>query len=109
MNLFYAWFALSFSLVWVHYVSGQTTGQFEAPVMLRAGDKPFNDVDFMMFPSPAVFDIDQDDVDELVIGSLFGYIFVCEKSSIDLVGEPVWAMPVQVNAADGKPLRLNNW
>ena len=86
MNLFYVWFALSFSLVWVHYVSGQTTGQFEAPVMLRAGDKPFNDVDFMMFPSPAVFDIDQDGVDELVsIDVSFSGVFLQRSTNVFLI------------------------
>ena len=86
----------------------ETNSNFEDPVVLRIGDEPINAEGEMMYPSPVMFDVDNDGADELVIGTIFGGIYACENSNKEK-GEPVWEAPVAVNSADGEPLNLNNW
>lgn len=81
---------------------------FERPVFLTVGEKPMNEDGQIMYPSPAVFDIDNDGKKELVLGSIFGGVFSCEDEST-VTGKHDWAAPEPVNTTDGKPLRLNNW
>ncbi len=81
---------------------------FDAPVVLKVGDKPLNADGEIMYPSPAIFDIDNDGKDELVIGSIFGSVHACENES-DSSGEPVWSEPKVVKTNKNEPLELNNW
>lgn len=81
---------------------------FDAPVVLKAGDQPINANGRIMYPSPAIFDVDNDGKDELVIGSIFGSVHACENES-DSSGEPSWSAPEAVNTSDNEPLELNNW
>lgn len=81
---------------------------FDAPVVLRVDDKPLNEDGEIMYPSPAIFDVDNDGKNELVIGSIFGAVHVCENQS-DSSGEPVWSAPKPLNTKNKKPLSLNNW
>ena len=82
--------------------------QFEEPVALMVGDEVMNQNSKMKYPSPAVFDVDNDGKDELVIGTIFGGIYACENSNQN-DGDPVWEAPVAVNSVDGEPLDLHNW
>ena len=86
----------------------ETNSNFDDPVLLKVGDTPMNAEGEMMYPSPVMFDIDNDGADELVIGTIFGGIYASENSKQEK-GEPVWEAPVAVNSADGEPLNLNNW
>ena len=86
----------------------ESHSQFEDPVYLKVGDMPLNEDGSMMYPSPAIFDVDNDGTDELVIGTIFGSIYACENSNTD-GGEPVWERPEVVKDRDGEALNLNNW
>ena len=81
---------------------------FEKPVYLKVKDAPMNESGKMMYPSPAIFDVDWDGKDELVIGTISGEVFACENSN-DRKGDPVWSAPLSVKTDDDKPIRLFNW
>ena len=89
--------------------AGLNDNQFESPICIKAGDKILNADGAMLYPSPAIFDVDQDGNDELVIGTIFGKIFACENSNASSVGDPVWGNPKALKTKDGKELKLNNW
>ncbi|MEM7456467.1 MAG: hypothetical protein AAF456_19130 [Planctomycetota bacterium] len=91
-----------------HSAADETGNIFAAPELLMIEDAPMNESGEIMYPSPAVFDIDNDGDDELVIGSIFGGVWACENKSSS-GGDPVWDQPVPVTATDGSPLELNNW
>ncbi len=78
------------------------------PELLMVGDEPLNEDGQMMHPSPAIFDVDNDGANELVIGTIFGGVYASENTN-DETGDPVWTEPVVVNTADGEPLKLHNW
>lgn len=82
--------------------------QFDAPQIIRVGDKPMNDDGQIMYPSPVLFDIDGDGKNELVLGSIFGDLFACENTN-EGKGDPTWDKPVAVENVDNVPLKLNNW
>ena len=82
--------------------------EFEAPVVLKAGDSVLNSNGKLRYPSPAIFDVDGDGKDELVIGTIFGELVACENEN-NSGGEPVWAEPIPIKSTDGKSLDLNNW
>ena len=92
--------------------AGKTTqdngSDFEKPVYLKFGDTPMLPSVRMMLPSPAVFDVDRDGKDELVIGTVVGDVFACENSN-DGTGDPVWSALKSVTTDDGKPMSLHNW
>lgn len=88
--------------------TSESATQFEDPVFLKVGDEIMNEDGKMMYPSPAMFDVDNDGQDELVIGTIFGGLFACENSNKE-EGEPVWEAPTAVNSVDDEPLKLNNW
>jgi hypothetical protein len=79
---------------------------FEAPIMLMAGDEPMKAG--YSYPSPAVFDVDNDGDDEMVLGEIMGSVSYCENENKS-GGDPVWSAVAPLLAADGKPLELNNW
>lgn len=98
---------------WVLLFCGVTSAQtsssgFGEPELLYVGDKPMNANGGMMYPSPAIFDIDNDGQDELVIGTIFGGVYYCENANQGS-GDPVWEEPIQVRTADNELLELNNW
>lgn len=74
---------------------------FEAPVMLMHGGESFENV---IFPTPVLYDIDRDDERELVVGDLIGNIWSCEPER-----GGTWGKATNVVAANGKPIKLNNW
>lgn len=89
-------------------IAQESNTNFDDPVFLKVGDAPMNAEGEMMYPSPVMFDVDNDGADELVIGTIFGGIYACENSNQG-DGDPIWESPVAVNSAAGEPLRLNNW
>lgn len=86
----------------------ESTSEFEEPVLLTVGDAPLNAEDKMMYPSPALFDVDNDGQDELVIGTIYGEVFACKNSNHG-VGDPEWEAPQAVKMVDGEALKLHNW
>lgn len=95
-------------LVGVEGFGHEDPALFCEPNLVYAGKEPLNADARIMYPSPAVFDIDQDGKDELVIGSIFGGLYSCEDMS-DAEGIHRWGVPVRVLTVDGEPIQLNNW
>lgn len=93
---------------WAPVVAQESQSKFDDPVFLQVDDAPMNEDGKMMYPSPVVFDIDNDGTNELVIGTIFGALLACENSN-EGSGDPVWEAPVVVNTHDGEPIDLNNW
>lgn len=89
-------------------VAGEPEDKFEAPVCLKVGDDPINQTGRLMYPSPAIFDVDNDGQDELVIGTIFGRL-VFSKNTNASAGDPVWSEPEPIETTEGEPLKLNNW
>jgi len=61
-----------------------------------------------MYPSPAIFDVDNDGQDELVIGTIFGRLVFSENTNAS-AGDPIWSEPEPIETTEGEPLKLNNW
>jgi hypothetical protein len=78
--------------------------QFAAPIRLMAGDEPLGES--RLYPSPRLYDIDQDGVDELVIGDLFGHVHVAEK--IDGQGPAAWGK-LEPFMSGKRALKFHNW
>ena len=79
---------------------------FEAPIMLMAGGEPMEAG--YSYPSPAIFDVDNDGQDEMVLGEIMGTLSVCDNENKSS-GDPQWSSAAPLLAADGEPLQLNNW
>ena len=60
------------------------------------------------YPSPAIFDVDNDGVDELVLGDLRGSLKSCENENTGS-GDPIWSQPVSLKTEDQEPIDMNNW
>ena len=82
------------------FAGDDASSQFDAPVELAAGGNKFEKV---IYPTPVLYDIDQDEQRELVIGDLIGNVWSCEPAA-----DGAWAKAEHVKA-EGKPLKLNNW
>ncbi len=81
---------------------------FEAPVRLKVGDKFLNESANQMYPSPAMFDVDNDGQDELVVGDIFGSLNVYENIA-DSHGDKIWEEFTPLKTADGKAINVSNW
>jgi hypothetical protein len=77
--------------------------QFEAPVRLLADGRALNEIEQTLYPSPVLFDFDGDGARELVVGDLFGRIWIYESR-----GDVAWSAPRNPQVA-GAELRLPNW
>lgn len=82
---------------------------FAAPVRLMVGKIPMNSDVKQMYPSPAVYDVDADGKDELVVGDIFGALHVYENENKDGKGDPVWGKPERLKMADGEAIKVSNW
>lgn len=80
---------------------------FEAPVRLMVDDVPLNVAASQMYPSPAMFDVDDDGEVELVTGDIFGSLNVYENTGTGK--EPVWASHTPLESCEGKPIKVSNW
>ena len=81
---------------------------FEAPVRLMVDGKPLQQANDR-FPSPAMYDIDGDGANELIIGGLRGEVEVFRNSSSDTKGDPIWEAGVPLEDRDGRSIELTNW
>lgn len=80
---------------------------FATPVRLMIDGKPLDAR--TRFPSPAIYDVDDDGVDELVVGGLSRTIAVFENSNESGKGDPVWGDFTPMKNGDGKSVRISNW
>ncbi|MDB2687430.1 protein-disulfide reductase DsbD N-terminal domain-containing protein [Mariniblastus sp.] len=80
---------------------------FEAPVRLMSDGKPLEARD--PFPSPAIYDIDGDGVNEMTVGGLRGNLEVFEDSNKSGKGEPIWKSRGSLKDSDGNRIKLTNW
>ena len=85
-----------------------TNKHFEAPFRLMVDDDPLNTSANQMYPSPAMFDVDNDGQLELVVGDIFGSINVYENKN-DSGGDPVWSPFEPLKSADGEKIKVSNW
>jgi hypothetical protein len=77
---------------------------FDPAVPLVSDGKPIGGI---AYPSPVLIDIDGDKQRELVIGDLFGNLWVCQQDSTG--GALQWMPKTRLNSSNGKALRLPNW
>lgn len=81
---------------------------FEAPFRLMVENEPLNNTAKQIYPSPAMFDVDNDGQIELVTGDLRGSIKVYENQNAD-EGDPVWSKHYALMSSDDKPIKVSNW
>jgi hypothetical protein len=79
---------------------------FEDPVRLTVEGRPLNQEEKLLYPTPVLLDIDADGQNELVVGDLWGQLWIHEKGKNrdQLAWEP--AKKLQAN---GKDLKVPNW
>ncbi len=83
-----------------------TNAVFESPTIVKfGGDENYKHT---RYPSPALFDVDNDGANELVLGDLFGKLVACENENPGK-GDPVWSEPEAIKSADGVALNMENW
>ncbi len=82
---------------------------FDAPVRLMVGKEPLNLQASQMYPSPAMFDVDNDGDVELVVGDIFGSLNVYENENATGKGDPVWAKHVALANGEKKAIKVSNW
>lgn len=83
--------------------------QFDAPEMIMVGQLPLNSKAKQMYPSPVMFDVDNDNRVELIVGDIFGSLNVYENQNESATGNPVWADHVPLESTEGKPIKVSNW
>ncbi|MEM9381471.1 MAG: hypothetical protein AAGB93_16065 [Planctomycetota bacterium] len=85
-------------------VEGETPKvRFAPPVQLTAGGSAHTGI---LYPSPALHDVDGDGARELLIGEIFGTITVSEREAEGPATAWAEAQPMRVG---GEPIKLNNW
>jgi hypothetical protein len=77
--------------------------RFAPPVQLTAGGERHTGI---LYPSPTLYDTDDDGHPELLIGEIFGTITVSHKDADAASTDWLAAEPME---AEGKPIKLNNW
>lgn len=82
---------------------------FADPVRLTVDGKPLNQTVKQMYPSPAMYDVDDDGQTELVVGDIFGSLYIYENQNESRKGDPVWSKDRSLNSRDGKPIKVSNW
>lgn len=82
---------------------------FESPVRLSVDGAPLNALAKKRFPSPGIFDVDDDGKAELVVGSLMGSVGVYENLNSSETGDPVWSSREALKDSKGKQIRTSNW
>ena len=78
--------------------------EFEKPIEITAGGKTFVET---LYPSPALYDLNGDGVDELIVGDLRGYLQKATRESGDIASG--WGKATNIKTADGKDLNFSNW
>lgn len=82
---------------------------FAAPQMLMVGNQPLNQAARQMYPSPAIYDVDNDGQLELVVGDIFGKLNIYENENGSAKGDPAWSSHQALKSFDGKPIKVSNW
>ncbi|MEM1450423.1 MAG: hypothetical protein AAF957_11115 [Planctomycetota bacterium] len=77
--------------------------RFAPPVQLTAGGSEHTGI---LYPSPALHDVDGDGALELLIGEIFGTITISER---DPEGPATAWREAQSMKVGGEPIKLNNW
>ncbi len=80
------------------------TAEFEAPIEVTAGGETFVGT---LYPTPALFDLNGDGENELIVGDLIGYLQVANRESGDIAAG--WGKATKMKTADGKELKFDNW
>lgn len=83
--------------------------RFDAPEMIMVDQLPLNSKAKQMYPSPVMFDVDNDNRAELVVGDIFGSLNVYENQNESATGDPVWSKHVRLQSTDGEPIKVSNW
>ncbi len=81
---------------------------FSSVTQLMVGEKPLNTKARQMYPSPAMFDVDNDGQDELIVGDIFGSLNVYENEN-EGNGDPVWSEFTSLKSTDGDKIKVSNW
>ena len=79
---------------------------FDPPVRLMSEGIPINQREKLLYPSPALLDIDGDKQVELVVGDLWGKLRVYKPAGKR--GELTWSRGTNLKA-QGKDLVVPNW
>jgi hypothetical protein len=82
---------------------------FAPAVLIEAAGAPINADDDILFPSPVLLDVDADGADELVVGDLWGHLYVHERVAVEGSAERVWGARSELRHADGSNVQLPNW
>ena len=82
---------------------------FATPELLMVAGKPLNSAAKQMYPSPAIFDVDNDGKMELVVGDIFGSLNIYENQNLSGQGDPVWSEYTPLKSIDNKPIKVSNW
>ena len=80
------------------------TVEFDKPVEITAGGKTFAQT---LYPSPALYDLNGDGENELIIGDLRGFLQKASRESGDIASG--WGKVSNMKTADGKDLKFHNW
>ena len=80
-------------------------GKFAKPVMLMTGDKPAGRG--LLYPSPALFDVDGDGSKDLVMGDLRGFLHVANRAPG--AGDHGWSETTLLKDKEGKDIKFSNW
>ena len=83
----------------------QDDARFAEPVLLTEDGAPLGRG--LLYPSPALYDVDADGDDELIAGDLFGYLYVFER--LDGDDTLAWGEREKLAGRDGEDLKFNNW
>lgn len=86
-----------------------TNKHFEAPIRLMVSSQPLNTAAAQMYPSPAMFDVDNDGKVELIVGDIFGSINVYENTNNTGKGDPIWSKFRPLKTANGEKIKVSNW
>lgn len=73
------------------------------------GDEPLNTTAKQMYPSPAIYDVDNDGKVELIVGDIFGSLNIYENENDTGKGDPVWSRHAPLKTAAGKAIKVSNW
>ena len=82
---------------------------FDQPVRIRVNDAPLNTEAKKRFPSPAIFDVDGDGSNDLVIGDLMGGVGVYANLNTSGAGDPVWGLRKALKDSKGESILTPNW
>lgn len=81
---------------------------FAAPALIVGVDGPINSEKNLLFPTPVLFDVDRDGATELVVGDLWGSLYIYERVR-DEDGAADWSTGTALTYADGVNVELPNW